>query len=178
MTNHSIFTQQYIAICIKKFVYKYITFTQFLLAPIPFFSIFLYINSGLCRPSPRQQIASRFYPSLSSLLLSTVFQICFSISQVSSTNWRILPVFSMSEGSGHSYHYWGEQYSGHNHCEEARGTFKKLVEVYFARISKYRKNEATIWIWKSILTPSSWKAWIYSYSSYCIGLFYGKGYMD
>ena len=53
-------------------------------------------------PSPRQQIASLFYPSLSSLFLSTVFQICFSISQVSSINRRILPVSSMSEGSGHS----------------------------------------------------------------------------
>lgn len=57
----------------REFVNKYIIFAQFLLAPIPFFSIFLYINSGLWGPSPRKQIASLFYSSLSSLFLSTVF---------------------------------------------------------------------------------------------------------
>ena len=95
----------------REFVYKYIIFTQLLLSPIPFFSIFLYINSGLWGPSSRQQIASLFYPSLSSLFLSTVFQIWFSIIQVSSTNRRMLPVSSMSEGRGHFYHCWGEQFT-------------------------------------------------------------------
>ena len=94
------------------------------------FSIFLYINSALWGPSPRQEVGSFFLSIIKLHIPQYYFQIWLSLRSLPLTKQFCLLPLSL-RGKDISLIVWenSSRHKRQNHWEKTRVTFKRPVEV-------------------------------------------------